>query len=63
MPCTLRLARCWYWESVELMRKLILTSILALIIPGSAGQVVVGIVVAFVALFGNVKLKPSASRA
>ena len=30
--------RTWYWESVELMRKLALTSILALISPGSAGQ-------------------------
>jgi len=50
--------KCWYWESVELIRKLILTSILALISPGSAGQVVVGILVAFVALIGNIKLKP-----
>ena len=28
----------WYWEVVELMRKLALTSILSLIAPGSAGQ-------------------------
>jgi hypothetical protein len=27
-----------YWETVELLRKLVLTSILALIAPGSAGQ-------------------------
>ena len=52
--------RCWYWESVELLRKLILTSILALVSPGSAGQVVVGCLVAFVALLGNIKLKPYA---
>ena len=54
--------RCWYWESVELLRKLILTSILALVSPGSAGQVVVGCLVAFVALLGNIKLKPYADK-
>ena len=50
--------KCWYWESVELVRKLILTSILALISPGSAGQVVVGTLVAFFALLGNLRLRP-----
>ena len=50
--------RCWYWESIELLRKLVLTSILALISPGSAGQVVVGCLVAFFALLGNMKLQP-----
>jgi len=54
--------KCWYWESVELVRKLILTSILALISPGSAGQVVVGCMVAFFALLGNIKLKPYSER-
>ena len=55
-------SRCWYWESVELLRKLILTSILALISPGSAGQVVVGCLVALFALLANIKLKPFAER-
>ena len=54
--------RCWYWESVELLRKLVLTSILALISPGSAGQVVVGALVALFALLANIKLKPFAER-
>jgi len=53
---TLRISR--YWESVELVRKLILTSILALISPGSAGQVVVGTLVAFFALLGNMRMQP-----
>jgi hypothetical protein len=52
---------CWYWEVVELMRKLILTSILALVAPGSAGQVVVGLLVAFFALLANLHLKPYTS--
>jgi hypothetical protein len=47
-------------ETVELGRKLILTSILALIAPGSAGQVVVGILMAFFSLLVNVRLKPYA---
>ena len=55
-------SRCWYWESVELLRKLALTSILALISPGSAGQVVVGCLVALFMLLANIKLKPFASR-
>jgi hypothetical protein len=55
--------RCWYWESVELIRKLILTSILALISPGSAGQVIVGLLVAFCALIANIKRKPYAQDA
>ena len=39
--------RCWAWESVELGRKLLLTSLLALVAPGSATQVTVGVLVAF----------------
>ena len=42
-----------YWEAVELLRKLLLTSILALIAPGSAGQVVVGFVLAFIMLMAK----------
>ena len=48
-------------EVVELIRKLMLTSILALIAPGSAGQVVAGLLIACVMLFINVKMKPYAS--
>ena len=45
---------------MELLRKLALTSILALIAPGSAGQVVVGLLLAFVMLLANLSLKPYA---
>lgn len=51
----------WYWESVELVRKLALTSLLALIAPGSAGQVVVGFILAFVTLLANGAIKPYAN--
>ena len=44
------------------MRKLLLTSILALIAPGSAGQVVVGFVLSFVMLLAKrVPAPPAAS--
>ena len=42
------------------MRKLVLTSILGLIAPGSAGQVVVGFVLAFTMLLANLSIKPYA---
>lgn len=43
---------------MELVRKLMLTSILALIAPGSAGQVVVGFVLAFIMLMANLRIRP-----
>ena len=49
---------CWYWEVVELIRKLALTSILALIAPGSAGQVVCGLLIAFVTLLATMGYTP-----
>ena len=51
---------CWYWEAVELGRKLVLTSILTLIAPGSAGQVLVGLLIAFFMLVLNLRLRPYA---
>lgn len=45
---------------IELLRKLMLTSILSLVAPGSAGQVVVGLLIAFAALLLNLRLKPFA---
>ncbi len=54
---------CWYWEVVELGRKLALTSILSLIAPGSAGQVVVGMLLAFTMLLLNLQLRPYTGKA
>lgn len=42
------------------MRKLALTSILALIAPGSAGQVVVGCLIAFTTLIATLAMAPFA---
>jgi flagellar biosynthesis protein FliQ len=49
---------CWYWEALELGRKLILTSVLALVQPGSATQVVVGLLISFLMLLLNLRMKP-----
>ena len=51
---------CWYWEVVELIRKLALTSILALIAPGSAGQVTTGLLMAFFTLLATMGYSPYA---
>ena len=51
-------ANCWYFETLELLRKLLLTSVLSLIATNSASQVVVGVVLAFSTLLLNLKLKP-----
>lgn len=51
---------CYYWEIVELGRKLALTSILALITPGTAGQVVVGLLLSFFMLLVNTHFRPYA---
>jgi hypothetical protein len=53
--------QCWSWEVVELGRKLILTSILALVAPGSATQVTVGTLVAFCMLLLFQRLRPYAA--
>ena len=45
---------------MELIRKLALTSILALIAPGSAGQIVVGLLLAFAMLLATMQLRPYA---
>jgi len=50
----------YYWEVVELLRKLALTSILALIAPGTAGQVVVGLLLALFMLLLTMHFKPHA---
>ena len=46
--------RCWYWEVVETLRRLLLTGILSIVTNGSAEQIVFGIFVAvcFMKLYG-----------
>ena len=53
--------QCWAWESVELGRKLLLTSLLALVAPGSATQVTVGTLIAFGTLLLFQRYRPYAA--
>jgi hypothetical protein len=53
--------QCWSWEAVELGRKLILTSILALVAPGSATQVTIGTLTAFGMLLLFQRYRPYSS--
>lgn len=41
---------CWWWEVYELVRRLVLTSILAFVQPRTASQVTVGVMVCFITL-------------
>ena len=51
---------CWYWELVELLRKLVLTGALVFVDSGGSGQIAVGLLVAGFFLVGNLALSPYA---
>ena len=53
---------CYYFEVIELCRKLLLTGVMALVRPGSVAQIVMGLLVAFAAVVLYVKLAPYAAR-
>jgi len=48
----------WWWESVEMLRKLLMTSILIFIMPGTPGQLFTGAMIAFVFLILNLHIRP-----
>jgi hypothetical protein len=49
---------CYYWEIVELLRKFLLTSVMSMVSPGSAAQVVMGLLVAFAAVVLYSRVSP-----
>ena len=49
---------CWYFELVELARKLMLTGLLVFVDPGGSGQVAAGVLVAFLSVLLHVRLSP-----
>lgn len=53
---------CYYFEIVELCRKLLLTGVMALVRPGSVAQIVMGLLVAFAAVLLYAKLAPYSAR-
>eukprot|EP00793_Prasinoderma_coloniale_P000001 PRCOL_00005509-RA len=54
---------CWYWELVELLRKLVLTGALVFVDAGGSGQIAVGLLVACFFLVANLALSPFADAA
>jgi len=54
-------SRCWYFEIVELVRKLLLTGVLIFIDPGRPGQVAAGMLIAFLSVLLHITLSPMCS--
>ena len=48
----------WWWEAMEMFRKLIMTSILVFVMPGGPGQLVLGCMITFVFLLLNLIWQP-----
>lgn len=51
---------CYYWEIIELLRRLLLTAVMSLVSPGSGAQVVMGLLIAFAAVVLYSRRKPYA---
>merc|ERR1711898_53725 len=48
----------WYWESVEMLKKIILAGGLVIVAAGSSAQVLIGMLVAFTYLIIAIRLEP-----
>ena len=55
-------ATCWYWEVVEMMRKLILTSLLVVIYNGSAPHLVGSLITTFLFIIAHLRVHPYLNR-
>jgi hypothetical protein len=53
----------WFWELFELLTKLVITSALGFIVPGSSAQVVAGLFITFLSLLLYQRMLPYADRA
>ena len=53
--------RCWWWEMVELLRKLLLTGVVVFVVPGSVTQIWFAIVVSLVSLLTMTFFTPYAN--
>jgi hypothetical protein len=52
---------CWWWEAVEMFRKLLMTSVLVFIKPGTPGQLSVGAMITFFFLLLGLFWRPFCS--
>lgn len=53
--------RCWWWEEVELLRKLLLTGVVVFVSPGSTVQIWFAVIVALTALLCTTYFTPYAN--
>ena len=53
--------RCWWWEMVELLRKLLLTGVVVFVVPGSVTQIWFAIIVSLVSLLTMTFFTPYAN--
>ena len=51
----------WWWEGVEMSRKLLMTSILVFVMPGTTGQLAMGSMITFLFLLLNLFWQPYCS--
>ena len=51
----------WWWEGVEMFRKLLMTSILVFVMPGTTGQLAMGSMITFLFLLLNLFWQPYCS--
>jgi hypothetical protein len=54
--------QCYYWEVFELVRKFLLTGVMSMVSPGSAAQVVMGLLVSFAAVVLYSRFNPYLER-
>merc|ERR1712028_2376 len=55
--------RCWYYESLELLRKLVLSSVVIFVAPGTVSQIAIGLLVSVASLVLHVGLAANLLRA
>ena len=51
----------WWWEAVEMFRKLLMTSVLVFVMPGTTGQLAMGSMITFLFLLLNLFWQPYCS--
>jgi hypothetical protein len=55
-------AECWYWETIELLRKMILTGFMIILVPGSSAQILIGLLICLFYLLLLIKYAPFADQ-
>ena len=48
----------WFWETIELLRKMILTGFMIILIPGSSAQILIALIICLFYLLLLIKYAP-----